>query len=125
MGMFDTVHNSFVELGEDFLGPLQTKDLYNVMAHFWISPAGEIFEIDLLDVFKWVPDPDHRFGKREMTGNHGHVRAKRFSDYITVYPDRNITGSWKDEPVARLHIRNGRIESYTVTTQGDTKWLQE
>ena len=68
---------------------------------------------------QWV---NHRFGKREPTGNHGHVRAKRFSDYITVYPDRSITGSWNDEPVARLHIRNGRIESFTVTTQGDLQW---
>ena len=130
MGMFDTVHNNFVELGEDFGGPLQTKDLYNVMATFWISPAGELYEYD--DTECWTYEQNETVEKipfgfnfvwsKKPTGKHIRLKPMRFSDYITVYPDKPFDGSWQDAPVARLHIRDGKIESYKLTTRGDNTW---
>lgn len=127
MGMFDTVHNNFVELGENFSGPLQTKDLYNVMATFWISPAGELYEYDDTECWTYEQEETQKFGfnftwTKKATGKHIRLKPMRFSDYITVYPDKPYDGSWRDAPVARLHIRDGKIESYKITTQGDNIW---
>ena len=127
MGMFDTLYNNFVELGEDFAGPLQTKDLYNVMCTFWISPAGELFEYDDSGCWTYEQEETERFGftfawTKKPTGKHIRLKPVRLSDYITVYPDKPLHGSWKDTPVARLHICDGKIESYKLTTQGDNSW---
>ena len=130
MGMFDTVYNNFVELGEDFSGPLQTKDLYGVMATFWISPAGELFEYDEEGCWDYEQKEDkdeQPFGfnyvwSKKPTGRHIKLKPMSFSNYIVVYPNKPFYGSWEDSPVARLHIRDGKIESYKVTTQGDNTW---
>ena len=45
MGLFDTIKSSY-DLGPGFQRELQTKDLYNCCAHYWISPIGQLYEID-------------------------------------------------------------------------------
>ena len=54
MGMFDTIRSSY-DLGPGFWNKeLQTKDLTCTLSVYWISPNGELFEIDYSEL--WIGD---------------------------------------------------------------------
>ena len=117
----DIIINNYFSLGEAFDGECQTADLYNCEARFWISPAGELFEYDDLGAWKWEekePSFGFNFGYvKKPTGEHIKLRPKRFTDTIAVFP-AHWNGSSDDWPQARLYIKDGKIESYTITTLG-------
>ena len=127
MGMFDTIFNNYFRLGPEFDGELQSKDLHNCMDNFWISPAGELYVYDESEAWKWIendePPTDRlHFGYiKTSTGQHIKLRPKRFCDYITVYP-ANWNGSYNEWPEATLHIKDGKVESFTKHTKGEFRW---
>ena len=100
MGMFDTVRTSYPVFGDERdLTPFQTKDLACIMADYWISPEGQLFQIDYsgtadiyevppedrqhpLSAFKWLPN-----------GSHGRVRACSVWSLVSVYPSRYEPGN--------------------------------
>ena len=98
------------------------------MSHFYIDPSGCVYRIDFFKTsdlvelkegdegynekfglfnFKWIPN-----------GNHGKVRPHRITDYVIIYPSR-WDGKWEDWPEARLHIVNGKVESFTTNNKGE------
>ena len=83
MGMFDTIRSSY-DLGPGFWNKeLQTKDLTCTLSVYWISPNGELFEIDYSGTVDWGPDL-----KTVPNGNHGRVRPVVMTREIEVYPAR-------------------------------------
>ena len=81
MGMFDTIRSSY-DLGPGFWNKdLQTKDLVCMLSEYWISPNGELFEIDYSGTVDWGPDL-----KTVSNGNHGKVRPTIITREIEVYP---------------------------------------
>jgi len=85
MGMFDTIRSSY-DLGPGFWNKdLQTKDLTCSMAEYWISPHGELFEIDYSGTHDWELVDDIIY-KSVPNGNRGTVRPVTITTEIEVYP---------------------------------------
>ena len=114
MGLFDRVHCSY-PINEHFnQNTLQTKGLSNSMIEYWITPAGELYEIneymaaDFVEVddqdlkpwerFKWVPN-----------GNHGKVKPVYITDCIEVYPEQNPNQTWEEWPRCSICFKDGKI----------------
>lgn len=78
MGMYDTVRSSY-DLGPGFRKDLQTKDLECCMCDYWISPAGQLFEIDYSGTQDFVEIPEEErispwnLFKSVPNGYHGRV----------------------------------------------------
>ena len=93
MGMFDIVRWS----GKEY----QTKDLYNQMTEFWITPKGELYEIDYSGTTDFVMDNNERFGYRvEPNGNRGRVKPVILNINITMY---------NENEELTLHLFDGKI----------------
>lgn len=94
MGMFDIVRWS----GNEY----QTKDLYNQMTEFWITPKGELYEIDYSGTTDFVMDNNERFGYRvEPNGNRGRVKPVILNINITMY---------NENEELTLHIFDGKLK---------------
>jgi len=91
MGMFDTIRSSY-DLGPGFHKDLQTKDLVCSMAEYWISPSGQLYEIDYSGTHDFVDVPEEERTAPWNTfesvpnGNHGRVVPCYITDTIRVYP---------------------------------------
>lgn len=125
MGMFDWVRSSY-NLGPQFTDvELQTKDIDNLMNHYWIAPDGILYVIDYshtadfvelqegdegyndthkLFNFRWIPN-----------GVHGKVSPVMITKYIEVYP-AEWKGKWEDWPRLKLHLKYGRVVEYEDIT---------
>ena len=114
MGMFDYVRSSF-DLGEQFTNvELQTKDLSCLMSHYWINPAGELYEIDysytadMVELpesesfypFEWVPN-----------GTHGKVTPVYVRQVVRMYPTKH-EGNWEEWPDVYIYFKYGKIEEF-------------
>ena len=109
----DTVINNYFELGPQFDGELQTRQLHDNEDFFWISPNGEFYELYTLDTFEYKGTPLTKL----PTGRNIKLRPKRFSDDIVLEP-KGRNGSSEGHPAVRLHIINGKIESFIVFKKG-------
>jgi len=92
MGMFDTIRSSY-NLGKGMEGELQTKSMHCLMQDYWISPTGQLYEIDYSGTQDFVMDPekDTAFLKGITwvpNGNHGRVRASRHYGVVECYPSK-------------------------------------
>lgn len=114
MGLFDRVRCSY-KINEHFnANILQTKGLKCALSEYWISPAGELFEIDdcitadFIEVddetlppwarFQWIPN-----------GNHGKVIPTYITDCIEVYPEQNPNQTWEHWPRCSICFKLGKI----------------
>ena len=114
MGMFDTVRSSY-DLGPGFQKDLQTKDLDCCMNEYWISPAGQLFEVDYSHTHDFVDIPEgervHSWNvfKLVPNGNRGKVHPVYIFKIVELYP-----AEWdcKYAPYIRKHIlfKDGVIE---------------
>lgn len=112
MGMFDTIKCSY-DLGPGFhYRELQTKDLECCMCEYWISPAGQLYEIDYSGTQDWEPTDDGKFPmfKSVPNGTHGKVRPVYLFDTIEVYPAK-WDCHYAAFPRLRVHFDNGIIHS--------------
>jgi len=111
--MYDTVRSSY-PLGEQFTGELQTKEieacLGGTMTTYWISPAGELFEMDYRFTQDLVPNTTSEFFpyRCEPNGNHGKVKALNLTKSVEVYP-ASFDGNWEDWPTKTIFFINGVI----------------
>lgn len=114
MGMFDTVRSSYPLLGGELDLELQTKDLECLMLHYWLSPAGELFQVDACSAFNGVVVPE---GEREHpwqtvrwepSGEHGVVRPVRSTVLMHVVSAR-WDGPWQERPEACVYLRDGVV----------------
>lgn len=93
MGMFDTIICNY-DVGPGFWNKeLQTKDLICLMTEFWLSPSGNLYEIDYSGTYDWVnaPKVNHKSLRDSLlipkaNGNHGKVKPKLITKSIEVYP---------------------------------------
>lgn len=92
MGMFDTIICNY-DAGPGFWNrELQTKDLICLMSEYWLSPAGQLFELDLTGTYDWV---ETNSTSNKLTnpllvpkpnGNHGRLRVASITKTLEVYP---------------------------------------
>ena len=67
MGMFDSIHCSY-DLGAGFHHKtLQTKDLHNQMVEYWLSPVGQLYELDFAGTQSWVLQKEDIFPYERLT----------------------------------------------------------
>lgn len=90
--MYDTVRSSY-DLGPGFRKDLQTKDLECCMCEYWISPAGQLFEIDYSGTHDFVDVPEEERNspwnlfKTVPNGTHGKVRpVTQLFKTVEIYP---------------------------------------
>lgn len=112
MGMFDTIHCSF-DLGPSFHNrSLQTKDLYNEMTEYWLSPSGELYELDFAGTQAFVlkKEPVYPYERItwEKSGCHGKVRATQLTREIEVYPAK-WDAHYAPYPRKKLTFFHGRL----------------
>jgi hypothetical protein len=111
--MYDTVRSSY-PLGEQFTGELQTKDIEPMLGgsltHYWISPAGELYEMDYRETQDLEPDPSRTFFpyKWVPNGNHGKVKVLNITRSVEVYPS-SFDGHWEDLPRVTLFFVKGKL----------------
>lgn len=128
MGLFDYVRNTDHRLGPQFyFTTLHTKDLDCLMHQYWISPIGQLFEIDTKMTVDLVDNPSFneelQIAHKEWippyiyvpNGNHGKVRPCYITKTVEVYPEI-WNGEHKDWPTRILVFRFGKIE-YIVNPQ--------
>ena len=123
MGMFDEVRCDYPIPDNDY-ELFQTKDIAGDIGGtgslYYIDPAGLVWYIDYYGCCEWVQDstqPKPWPYKRLQTGKHGRVKhLSTMTKYLTIYPTM-FRGFWKDIPKYRLHIVNGKVQSYTTTTE--------
>jgi hypothetical protein len=107
--MFSTVYNQCETLGDGLMGELQTKDLENMMDHYWLSPNGYLFLIDTSPCFR--PERNHNtenpfaFFEWKPTGIRGRLRPYR-RNFIARFYTANNSGEWKE---AHAFFRVGKL----------------
>ncbi len=111
MSLFDTIKSSY-DLGPGFHQELQTKDLANCCCHYWISPVGQLFEIDYGGTQDWSANPKSKgpFIKFTPNGNRGKVRVVNLFNTITVYPAK-WDCKYAPFPRLQIHFDSGIIRS--------------
>lgn len=92
MGMFDTIICNY-DAGPGFWNrELQTKDLIRLMSEYWLSPSGQLFELDFTGTYDWV---ETNSTNSKLTnpllvpkpnGNHGRLRVASVTKTLEVYP---------------------------------------
>jgi len=111
MGLFDTVRSSY-NLGPGFTNDLQTKDLECCMCEYWISPNGELYEIDYSGTQDFVEpdgsDSPWRLFKTVKNGNHGKVIPCQVTATVTVYPSK-WTCYYSPFPEKKILFVEGKI----------------
>ena len=125
MGMFDYVRCDY-PITSDFVDECQTKDIEGdiggTMSTYYIDPAGNLWYVDYYGTtdYKYNRNSPSIFDmwERIPTGKHGKVKhLSRYTNYMIIYPSRH-EGSWQTWPEARLHIVQGKVQSFTLTTKG-------
>ena len=125
MGTFDTIINSYKPLGEKYLNvALQTKSLYNCMEDYWISPNGELYNIDYYGCFSYKKNPDynssvsiHRTGLISpviavCTGNRGKVTPCWITEKVVLHAGIK-DNSWTN---IVLYFKLGQLQTYKFKT---------
>jgi hypothetical protein len=117
MGLFDTVINHYKPLGPDFLATLlQTKDLSCSMKQYWISPNGELFEVNDDMTVDILPNPnfESELGNKHWVepfihapnGKHGIVTPVDHTGQVRIYPanwPKDGYDNWPDRICIFLH----------------------
>lgn len=123
MGMFDTISSSLEIYGGPWDQDLQTKSFDSLMDHYWISPSGELFQIDYSWTHDWIEVPleERRglFGRYRTiaNGNHGRVYPVDHWGHVHVIPAHYA----KMKELKTLIFENGvviSIESDTTISPG-------
>ena len=92
MGMFDTVRSSYPLISPESDRELQTKDLDCLMENYWISPAGQLYRIDLCAAFdrevvrEELRERPWHFVQWVRNGRHGTLSACDHTALVTLYP---------------------------------------
>ena len=123
MGYFDTIHCSY-DLGPSFHNrSLQTKSLYKQMIEYWLSPSGELYELDFSGTQSWVLRKEDIYPYERLTweknGCHGTVRATNLTREIEVYPAK-WDAYYAPYPRISLTIVEGKLYG-----QNHTRYVQE
>ena len=120
MGMFDTVRSSLQLFSPEADRSLQTKSLEGLMFEYWISPAGELFQVDFSHThdLHQVPEGErkHRLHVWDWkpNGNRGRVRFVPWEGPVIAYPAK-----WDVDklhwPQAEIYFHQGVVEAVDIT----------
>lgn len=128
MGLFDYVYLTYKPLGPRFWRTeCQTKDLDCFMRRYWISPNGELFEIDddrCVDIVQKPDSVQEEFKNRWLdpfdyvpNGKHGVVEPMTTTAIITIYPSIKTKEDMNDWPEATLLIIKGKVQEVIEVKQ--------
>ena len=112
MGMFDTIRSSYPLIDKETDMELQCKDFDCMMQDYWISPAGQLFEVNFRHAFtckeKPIPRRINRWDRIlwEPNGLNGFVRP----DYRTCMA--RLYGATETE--ALVYFKHGLIRDVTL-----------
>ena len=127
MGMFDTVRSSY-DLGPGWLNKeLQTKDLDCCMNEYWISPEGQLFEIDYSHTYDFVDIPEEErvrpwnVFKTVPNGNHGKVRPVYIFKVVELYP-AEWGAHYARWPSCHVYFKDGMIKEVRHANLHDVTW---
>jgi len=125
MGLYDTVRSSY-DLGPGWLNKeLQTKDLDCCMCEYWISPEGQLFEIDYSGTQDFVlTEEDTTIIPRikyTPNGNHGKVRPVFAFKVVELYPAK-WDAHYAKWPSCHVHFWDGMIKEVRHATLHDVTW---
>lgn len=127
MGMFDTVRSSY-DLGPGWLNKeLQTKDLDCCMNEYWISPEGQLFEIDYSHTYDFVDIPEEErvrpwnVFKTVPNGNHGKVRPVYIFKVVELYP-AEWGVHYAKWPSCHVYFKDGMIKEVRHANLHDVTW---
>ena len=120
MGMFDDFKCSY-NIGELTNVPCQTKDMDpfgGTMSFYWIDPDGLLWSPDYLGTtaIELVEGEDLKPWekiKHIPTGVHGRVSRVYMTDYVEIYSYHTHPDGVVDCSICRLHLVNGKLESYS------------
>lgn len=108
MGLYSIVFNQCKELGDEFIGELQTKDLESILDNYWLSPSGHLYRIDDGDTYDLEPAENQGklipYFKRVPTGNRGKVRPYRKSGVLRLVT--NHRGECRE---CLVHFKTGML----------------
>lgn len=127
MGMYDTVRSSY-DLGPGWLNKeLQTKDLDCCMNEYWISPEGQLFEIDYSHTYDFVDIPEEErvrpwnVFKTVPNGNHGKVRPVYIFKVVELYPAK-WDAHYAKWPSCHVYFKDGMIKEVRHANLHDVTW---
>lgn len=112
MGLFDYVRSSYPLLGNPWDQELQTKDLDNAMLHYWIDPAGQLWEINYQTAFNLEINEDAvtPWGRWDWiaNGKHGQVIPCSHTTVARMYSSAKVgeTMQWAE---VNVYIKDGKI----------------
>ncbi len=126
MGMYDTVRSSY-DLGPGWLNKeLQTKDLACFMTEYWISPTGQLFEIDYTGTQDFViteceNDDLMSMFKTKSNGNRGVVRPVFAFKEVELYP-AEWDAHYCKWPSCHVLFWDGMIKEVRHANLHDVSW---
>lgn len=110
--MFDTIRCNY-DAGAGFHNrELQTKDLENMMIEYWITPHGQLYQIDYAGTYAFE-GVDKNFElslpiRTVPTGNKGRIFPCGITKTIEVYPSK-WDAHYAPFPRLYLHFKDGVI----------------
>lgn len=114
MGMFDELKCS-ANIGDLTNARCQTKDIDNVLAFFWIDPAGILWTADYSgtqDIHYRKDKPLYASIEYKPNGNKGKVHRVPITRYVTIYDSRTAPDGYSEFIQCTLHIVDGVLQSY-------------
>ena len=120
MGMFDTVHSSYPLIDSETDRELQCKDFDCIMQSYWISPAGQLFEVNFRHAFTCKEKPITKRKTRwdrviwEPNGLNGFVRPDFRTCMARLYGANPKDGPWTE---AFVYFKHGLIRDVTLCPQ--------
>jgi len=108
---YDTVHCSY-DLGPGFWNHnLHTKELSQTCGCYWISPAGELFEVDYTGTQVFT---DNERMPYAPSGTHGRVSPVDITTTIRLQPAK-WDAYYAKCPICHVTLYNGKIATHSVS----------
>ena len=108
---YDTVHCSY-DLGTSFWNRnLQTKELSQSCGCYWISPAGELYEVDYTGTQAFT---DNERMPYAPSGVHGKVTPMDITTTIKLQPMK-WDAYYAKCPTVWVTLYNGKIANFTTS----------
>jgi len=108
---YDTVHCSY-DLGPGFWNKnLQTKELSQSCGCYWISPAGELYEVDYFGTQVFTDDNCVSY---KSSGVHGKVRPVDITTTIRLQPMK-WDAYYAKCPICHVTLFNGKIVQHSIS----------
>jgi len=108
---YDTVHCSY-DLGPGFWNHnLHTKELSQTCGCYWISPAGELFEVDYTGTQVFT---DNERMPYAPSGVHGRVTPVDITTTIRLQPAK-WDAYYAKCPICHVILHNGKIASHSIS----------